>query len=140
MPALKISAYSPEDRPQLITLLQEAFPDDPPWNAPELLIDAKCEHSPQGLLVGFTEDGTLAAAVLAGYDGHRGWINTLCVMNDHRGKGYGHAMLDAALAQLKKEGAVKINLQIRGDNTALQDYYARYGFVTEDRISMGIKI
>ena len=140
MSALKISAYSPEDRPQLISLLQEAFPEDPPWNAPELLIDAKYEHSPQGLLVGFTEDGTLAAAVLAGYDGHRGWINTLCVLKDHRGKGYGHAMMDAALAQLKKEGAVKINLQIRGDNTALQYYYAQYGFMTEDRISMGIKI
>ena len=140
MTPLKIRAYEPQDRDQLITLLKEAFPDDPPWNAPHRLIDDKLNHSPQGLLVGITGNNTLASAILAGYDGHRGWINTLCVLQSHRGQGFGKAMIEAALAQLKKEGAVKINLQIRGDNTGLHRYYESLGFVTEDRISMGIKL
>ena len=140
MTTLKIRAYQAEDHDDLVALLDEAFPNDPPWNAPPLLIAAKLAHSPQGLLVGIADDGTLAAAVLAGYDGHRGWINTLSVLKAYRGRDYGKAMIDAAIAHLKAEGAVKINLQIRGDNTRLQRYYERLGFITEDRISLGITL
>ena len=47
-------------------------------------------------------------------------------------------MIDAAIDLMTERGAVKVNLQIRGDNTSLKHYYERLGFETEDRISMGL--
>ena len=49
-----------------------------PWNDPGRDIARKLADSAELLLVG-EEDGELVASVMAGYDGHRGWINYLAV-------------------------------------------------------------
>ena len=138
MSPITIRAYQHDDKDQLTTLLVETFPDDPPWNEPQAMIDQKLDHSPENLLLGVDGDGHIIAAVMAGYDGHRGWINTLCVALSHRGHGLGEMMINVAINHLNAQGAVKVNLQIRGDNTSLQRYYESLGFESEDRISMGI--
>ena len=134
---LEISAYQSQHYDALIRLYQTAFPDDPAWNDPAFMITSKLDIDPKGLLIGSFK-GKLVATIMAGYDGHRGWINCLAVAPDHRGQGFGKAMIDAAIHLLNSRGAVKVNLQIRGDNTKLQRHYESLGFVTEDRISMSI--
>ena len=136
--AIEIRPYKDKDRDALTRLWGEVFPDDPPWNEPEGMLAAKLAFQPRGLLVGLV-DGAVAAAVMAGYDGHRGWINALAVSPQYRGREYGKAMVAAALDELEAMGAVKINLQIRGGNTRLQRWYESLGFAAEDRISMGIR-
>ena len=135
---IEIRPYADGDREALTALWATVFPDDPPWNKPDSMLAAKLAFQPQGLLVGIA-GGALAAAVMAGYDGHRGWINALAVAPEHRGKGYGEAMVEAALDELEAMGAVKVNLQIRGDNPRLRSWYESLGFAAEDCVSMGIR-
>jgi len=134
---LTIRAYEDKDQDDLIALYQLAFPHDPPWNDPSDMIACKKAIDAEGLLVGLHQ-GKVMASVMAGYDGHRGWINCLAVHPDHRGQDFGAAMINAAIDLMTDRGAVKVNLQIRGDNTSLKRYYERLGFETEDRISMGL--
>ena len=138
MTPLQIRPYHGDDHSALVALYAIVFPDDPPWNAPERMIADKIAVQPQGLLVGIDADGQLIATVKAGYDGHRGWINSLAVHPDHRGQGFGQMMMDHALKLLEEMGAVKVNLQIRGGNTSLKAYYESLGFEEEHRISMAI--
>ena len=134
---LTIRAYQDADQDDLIALYLLAFPHDPPWNDPSDMIACKTVIDAEGLLVGVLE-GKVMASVMAGYDGHRGWINCLAVHPDHRGQDFGAAMIDAAIDLMTERGAVKVNLQIRGDNTSLKRYYEAQGFEAEDRISMGL--
>ena len=134
---LTIRAYEDKDQDDLIALYQLAFPHDPPWNDPSDMIACKKAIDAEGLLVGLHQ-GKVMASVMAGYDGHRGWINCLAVHPDLRGQDFGAAMIDAAIDLMTDRGAVKVNLQIRGDNTSLKRYYERLGFEPEDRISMGL--
>ena len=41
---------------------------------------------------------------------------------------------------LRESGCPKINLQITRDNASVVDFYRKFGFVIEDRISMGKRI
>ena len=49
-----------------------------PWNDPDLDIDRKIGHDPDGFLVGEV-DGRLVATAMFGYDGHRGSVGYLGV-------------------------------------------------------------
>ena len=48
------------------------------WNDPSKDIRRKVQLDPGGLLLGLN-DNSLIASVMAGYEGHRGWINYLAV-------------------------------------------------------------
>lgn len=61
----------------------------------------------------------------------------LAVSPDIQRRGLGSQMMVAAEAALKKLGCPKINLQVRGSNTAVVEFYQHLGFVVEDRVSMG---
>ena len=49
-----------------------------PWNNPQLDIDRKINVQPELIMEGYLSD-ELIASVMAGYDGHRGWVNYLAV-------------------------------------------------------------
>jgi ribosomal protein S18 acetylase RimI-like enzyme len=87
-------------------------------------------------LVG-TLDGRVVATVMAGYDGHRGWINYLAVAPDHRRRGLGGLLMAAAERALAARGCPKINLQVRAGNERVVAFYERLGFTVEPRISLG---
>ena len=82
-------------------------------------------------------DGQIVGTVLGGYDGHRGWIYSLAVIPEFRGRGAGVALVQRAEQELQALGCVKINLQVRSDNEAVVEFYRRLGYSVEDRISMG---
>ncbi len=85
-------------------------------------------------------DNKVVAAVMAGYEGHRGWINYLAVDPSCQKKGYGRLMMDAAEARLRKLGCPKINLQIRTSNTHVIDFYKALGYTVDDVVSMGKRL
>lgn len=77
---------------------------------------------------------------MAGYDGHRGWINYLAVTPARQRVGYGQAILEQAEALLRERGCPKVSLQIRRENAGLIAFYSRLGYREDDVISMGKRL
>ena len=111
-----------------------------PSNDPRTDILLKIRFQPGLFLVGYHEAGQLLATVMAGYEGHRGWINYLAVAPDHRRQAIGRQMMAAAETRLRALGCPKINLQVRRGNTAVIDFYRRIGFSEDDVVSLGKRL
>ena len=110
-----------------------------PWNNPYKDIARKLKVQAELFLVGYLED-KLIATVMAGYDGHRGWINYFAVHPDFQARGYGKKLMDKVENGFREFGCPKINLQIREGNDKVFSYYQKLGFVEEKRINMGKRI
>ena len=110
-----------------------------PWNDPLRDIRRKLRVQPALFIVGLVS-GELAAAVMAGYEGHRGWLNYLAVAPRFRRQGLGRKMVAEAEARLRQMGCPKINIQIRTGNTEVIEFYRRIGFKADDVVSMGKRL
>jgi len=132
---LLIRPFMQSDTQQVTSLWRSVFPDDPPWNAPAEIIRHKCAVQSDHFWVGIFES-RIVAAVMAGYDGNRGWIYHLAVASEMRGNGFGRKMMAEAEARLRALGCPKINLQVRASNAATVKFYESLGYATEKRISM----
>ena len=83
------------------------------------------------------EEGAVVGSIMAGYDGHRGWLYAVATDPRLRRKGVGRGLVEHAVAALREAGCGKVNLQIRADNAEVAAFYAALGFVEEPRIAMG---
>jgi ribosomal protein S18 acetylase RimI-like enzyme len=77
---------------------------------------------------------------MAGYEGHRGWINYAAVHPDHRRQGHGRAMMHAAEEALTRAGCPKINLQVRDSNRDVIAFYNALGYHVDDVVSLGKRL
>jgi ribosomal protein S18 acetylase RimI-like enzyme len=136
---VEIRSYRASDRADLVRLWTELFPDDPPWNAPAAIIDRKLGVQPELLLVA-TSPGALAGAVVAGFDGVRGWIHHLAVLPAWRRRGIATRLVGAAEAGLRALGCPKVNLQVRPSNSGVVAFYRSLGYEVEERVSMGRRL
>jgi ribosomal protein S18 acetylase RimI-like enzyme len=109
------------------------------WNNPRRDIARKVKVQPGMFLVGCS-NGRIVATAMAGYDGHRGWINYLAVHPEHQGLGIGRCMVDEAEKRLRAAGCPKINIQVRSTNTKVIEFYKRIGFELDDVISLGKRL
>ena len=134
--SMAIRVYREADFAGVRALWQQAFPDDPPWNRAEEAVPAKLAVQPDLFLVA-SDGANVIGTVMAGYDGHRGWLYAVAVAENHRRAGIGSALVREAEIRLAALGCRKVNLQIRAANTQVQAFYDRLGYGTEDRISMG---
>lgn len=82
-------------------------------------------------------DSRVVGTVMAGYDGHRGWLYPVAVDRQHRREGVATAMVRHAEQALAALGCVKINLQVRAGNEQVAAFYESIGYVVEPRVSMG---
>src|SRR3954462_13642985 len=87
-----------------------------PWNDPKKDIARKLKVQPELFLVAELE-GVIVGTVMAGYEGHRGWVNYLAVDIGAARRGIGSALMRDAERRLRLLGCPKINLQIRRENT-----------------------
>ncbi len=110
-----------------------------PWNDPARDIARKLADSPELLLVG-EEEEAIVGSVMAGYDGHRGWINYLAVHPARQGGGLGRALMDAAEERLRALGCAKINLQVRESNEDARAFYEAIGYRLEPIVSFGKRL
>ncbi len=110
-----------------------------PWNNPRRDIDRKLKVQPELFLVACVQS-RIVATVMAGYDGHRGWINYLAVHPQHRRAGIGRSMMGEAESRLRAAGCPKINLQVRSKNAAVMEFYRRIGFKPDDVVSFGKRL
>ena len=110
-----------------------------PQNDPKKDIEMKRKVQADLFFVG-TIDSRIVATVMAGYDGHRGWIYYLAVDPDYRRQQIGRRMMEKAESALKKRGCPKINLQVRTSNQAVIAFYNRLGFSNDNVIGLGKKL
>ena len=110
-----------------------------PVNDPRKDIRRKMAVNPELFLVGILDDQVIASA-MAGYDGHRGWINYLGVHPDHQRKGYARKIMDEAEKLLQQRGCPKINLQVLISNHKAIEFYQRIGFAADQVVSMGKRL
>ena len=110
-----------------------------PWNDPHQDIRRKLKVRPDLFLVGILE-GRVVASVMAGYEGHRGWLNYLAVAPEHQRRGYARALVTEAERLLRQTGCPKINLQVRTSNHGVLEFYRRLGYSTDEVVSMGKRI
>ena len=110
-----------------------------PWNDPRQDILRKLKVQGDLFLVGL-QDGQLAATIMAGYEGHRGWINYLAVEPGLRRRGLGRAMMAEAEKGLRLLGCPKLGVQIRKGNEAAMAFYAKLGYVEDPVISVGKRL
>ena len=79
-----------------------------------------CHRNPGGV-----PDGKVVGSGMAGYDGHRGWIYSLAVLQEYRGQGVGSRLLRHAGEQLNLLGCPRISLQIIQANEAVEALYRK---------------
>ena len=138
MPKLTIRPYHESDENAVVSLWRECGLVVP-WNDPRKDIHRKLTVQRDMFLVGLVDD-KIVAAVMAGFEGHRGWINYLAVDPACQKQGLGRRMMDEAEARLRNLGCPKINLQVRTSNTAVIDFYKALGYTIDDVISMGKRL
>ncbi len=126
-------------REQVEELWKEIFAYPDARNAPGLIMDQKCAAD-DGLFFVATNGNSVVGTVMAGYDGHRGWIYSLAVHPRHRRDDIGSSLLSHAEDALAALGCVKINLQMLPGNDGARQFYEANGFSAEERISMGKEI
>ena len=133
-----IRAFEPEDEKAVIELWQNAGLTRP-WNSPEKDIVRKLKVQSQWFLVA-QMDQKLIASVMAGYDGHRGWINYLAVDPSVQGQGVGRKLMESVELLLAEFGCPKINLQIRKGNQGVIDFYEKIGYSEDEVVSFGKRL
>ena len=131
-----IRTYCESDHTGVVALWDQVFVDPAPRNEPGRVIAAKTVWD-QELFFVAEIDGRIVGTVMAGYDGHRGWLYTVAVAPSHRRMRIGAALIRHAEAALQSLGCVKINLQVLSPNIGAVTFYQRLGYHIEERISMG---
>lgn len=135
---MQIRPFQPSDEPAVIDLWRRCGLVRP-QNDPRKDIARKLRVQPEMFLVAII-DGVVAGTVMAGYEGHRGWVNYLAVSPDHQRRGVGRAMMQEVERLLRAAGCPKINLQVRATNQSVIAFYKAIGFVVDDVISMGKRL
>jgi ribosomal protein S18 acetylase RimI-like enzyme len=138
MGRMRIRPYQPEDETAVIALWSSCGLVVP-HNNPVADIRRKLLTARELFLVGILDSAPIAT-VMAGYEGHRGWINYLAVAPAHRRQGYGRQLMEHAERLLRERGCPKINLQVRSTNHEVIEFYRRLGFSVDEVLSMGKRL
>jgi ribosomal protein S18 acetylase RimI-like enzyme len=131
-PGLSITTIEDSDVAEVITLWQRCG-SARPWNDPASDIARARRDSNSTVLLG-RHDGAVAASVLVGHDGHRGWVYYVTADPDHRFKGFGRLIMTAAEDWLRARGIEKMQLMVRPDNSQVQAFYESLGYSEQKRI------
>ncbi|HWY81540.1 MAG TPA: GNAT family acetyltransferase [Roseiarcus sp.] len=134
-----VSEYRNEHFAGVEALWREAFANDAPWNKASTAIAEKMRFQPDLMLTAL-EGLLVVGSVMAGYEGHRGWISRVAVLRAHRHKRIGQALLLEAEKRLAALGCIKINLQILETDSAVVRLYEEAGYEVEPRVSMGKRL
>jgi len=135
---MQIRAYRPADE-EAVVALWEVCGLTRPWNDPRKDIARKLTVQPELFLVG-TVDSELMATAMAGFDGHRGWVNYLAMAPGHRRQDHGRTLMAEAERLLVERGCPKLNLQIRSTNSEVIAFYRSLGYAQDDVVSLGKRL
>ena len=124
--ALAISPIADADLPAVIALWQ-ACGLTRPWNDPASDI-ALARRGPNSAVLVGRDNGAVVATAMVGHDGHRGWVYYVATDPDHRGRGFGRAIMAAAEDWLRVAGIAKLQLLVRRENAKAGAFYQSIGY------------
>ena len=104
-----------------------------PWNDPRADI-ALARRGPNSAILIGREGEAIAASVLVGHDGHRGWVYYVAVDPEHQKKGFGRTIMNAAEDWLRRAGIEKLQLMVRPGNEAVRAFYESIGYGEQPRV------
>ena len=107
-----------------------------PWNDPVADI-ALARRSPDATVLVGRAGTEIIGSVMVGHDGHRGWVYYVSVDPDHRGHGFGRAIMAAAEDWLRERGVPKLQLLVRRANTKVQAFYETLDYTEQESIVYG---
>lgn len=96
--------------------------------------------SSRSLFVVAVDAGELVGTVMAGYDGHRGWLSCLASAPSRRGEGIARALVTRAEELLEAMGCPKVQLMVRPENTAARGFYDALGYEPFDTWNTGKRL
>jgi ribosomal protein S18 acetylase RimI-like enzyme len=134
----QIRQYEPTDEAAVVQLWKDCGLVVP-WNDPHRDVRRKQSVQPELFLV-CEVSGEIVASVMAGYDGHRGWLHYVGVHPSSRRLGIGRALLDEVEIRLRAMGCPKINLQVRTENREAMAFYRAVGYVEDEVLSFGRRL
>lgn len=121
-----------------------------PWNDPATDLANAVATATSTVLVARLADGgetgddgtrgQVAGTVMAGYDGHRGWLYYLAVDPAVQGRGIGRSLVVAAEAWLAAQGAGKVQLMVRTSNTSVLGFYDSLGYSDQECVVLGRRL
>jgi ribosomal protein S18 acetylase RimI-like enzyme len=135
MPSIRQYADA-TDRLQVVELWRNVFGYETAHNEPNLAISKKIAIN-DGLFFVAVENSAIVGTIMAGYDGHRGWLYSVAVDPAKRLSGLGSSLVIHAEKALADLGCMKINLQLLATNEATAAFYKSIGYSVEPRLSMG---
>ena len=138
MPDFPFRPFAPADEAAVIALWR-ACGLLRPQNDPRKDIARKLKVNPEWFLVA-EDGGRIVGTVMAGYEGHRGWINYLAVEPARQRGGLGRQLMAEAEERLRAAGCPKINLMVRTDNAGVVAFYERIGFTQDKVVSLGKRL
>ncbi|MDH7638028.1 GNAT family acetyltransferase [Sphingomonas oryzagri] len=112
-----------------------SLPNDPDADA-----RAALDCATGTILAAHDEAGALTGTVMAGYDGHRGWLYYLASDPARRGEGIGVALVAAAEQWLAEQGARVIRLMVRASNEQVATFYDAQGYERGDFLVFGKRL
>lgn len=129
---LTMRGVTEADLPELVRVDREAFPEEPyPYFVLRQLYDL---HGDRLLVL---DDGErLHGYVLfpVSSDGHQGWIMSLGVTRDQRGRGLGRWLMMEVLRRLRAEGVRQVRLTVEPANAAAIMLYRSIGFSSDEGV------
>lgn len=110
-----------------------------PWNDPYRDIARARAVWPDLLLVAADGD-RVVGSVMAGYDGHRGWLYYLASASDRRGEGIGRMLVAEAERRLEALGCPKVMLMVREGNDAVAEFYDALDYTRDATSVLGKRL
>lgn len=124
------------DRIKVVELWRNVFGYETAHNEPNLAIAKKIAMNDRLFFVA-VDHLDVIGTIMAGYDGHRGWLYSVAVNPKRRLSGIGRSLVQHAEKALADLGCIKINLQLLATNEATAAFYKSVGYLVEHRLSMG---
>ena len=97
-----------------------------PWNDPAADFH-RAIGGPSSTVLAVRDGEAIAASVMVGHDGHRGWVYYLAVDPARQRSGLGRVLMAAAEDWLRARRVPKLQLMVREGNDAALAFYAALG-------------
>ncbi len=96
------------------------------------------KHNPDSFFLLIIDD-KIRGAVIAAWDGRRGYINHLAIHPDIQRKGFGKILMKKSIEFYNSVGAVKVHLLVEKSNMEVVEYYKKQDWYVRDDLVMMTK-
>lgn len=123
---MKLRQMTEDDLPAVMAIERATFPLDA-WSEGMMRGELADQPRTRHYVVAMLDEEIIGYAGLAAA-GDQADVQTIAVLQEHRSRGIGSAMLTELLGEARRRGAREIFLEVRADNPRARAVYERFGF------------